>query len=81
MDFWVNFKFIYYCLYCLFTSLFKQISTIIKNELVNLISKETEKKVTIEKFDANWNVTNPQFIIENFSIYASTSEKALLLKI
>ena len=51
-----------------------------KNELVNLISKETEKKVTIEKFDANWNVTNPQFIIENFSIYASTSEKSFTFK-
>jgi len=51
-----------------------------KNELVNLISKETEKKVTIEKLDANWNVTNPQFIIENFSIYASTSEKSFTFK-
>ena len=47
-----------------------------KNELVEQISKATNKKVTIETFDANWNVTNPRFIIKNFSIYANSSEKA-----
>ena len=47
-----------------------------KNELVKEISKATNKKVTIETFDANWNITNPRFIIEDFSIYADSSEKA-----
>ncbi len=51
-----------------------------KKELVNIISQETKKEVTIEKFDANWNVTNPQFIIENFSIYANKSEKSFTFK-
>ena len=51
-----------------------------KNELIEQISKATNKKVTIESFDANWNVTNPQFIIENFSIYANTSEKSFTFK-
>ena len=51
-----------------------------KNELIEQISKATNKKVTIETFDANWNVTNPQFIIENFSIYANTSEKSFTFK-
>ena len=41
-----------------------------KNELVKEISKATNKKVTIETFDANWNITNPRFIIKDFSIYA-----------
>ena len=47
-----------------------------KNELVKEISKATNKKVTIETFDANWNITNPRFIIKDFSIYADSSEKA-----
>jgi uncharacterized protein YhdP len=47
-----------------------------KNELVKEISKATNKKVTIETFDANWNITNPRFIIKDFSIYANSSEKA-----
>ena len=47
-----------------------------KNELVKEISKATNKKVSIETFDANWNITNPQFIIKDFSIYANSSEKA-----
>ena len=51
-----------------------------KNELVKEISKATNKKVTIETFDANWNITNPRFIIEDFSIYANSSEKAFTFK-
>ena len=47
-----------------------------KNELVKEISKATNKKVTIETFDASWNITNPRFIIEDFSIYANSTEKA-----
>ena len=47
-----------------------------KNELVKEISKATNKKVTIETFDASWNITNPRFIIKDFSIYADSSEKA-----
>ena len=47
-----------------------------KNELVNEISKATNKTVTIKTFDANWNITNPRFIIKDFSIYADSSEKA-----
>ncbi len=51
-----------------------------KNELVEEISKATNKKVTIETFNANWNITNPRFIIEDFSIYANSSEKAFTFK-
>ena len=47
-----------------------------KNELVNEISKATNKTVTIKTFDANWNITNPRFIIKDFSIYADSAEKA-----
>ena len=47
-----------------------------KNELVKEISKATNKKVTIETFDASWNITNPRFIIKDFSIYANSSDKA-----
>jgi len=51
-----------------------------KNELVEQISKATNKKVTIETFDAKWNVTNPRFIIKDFSIYANSSEKSFTFK-
>ena len=50
-----------------------------KNELVESISKATNKKVTIETFDANWNITNPQFIIKNFSFNLFKSINYLIL--
>ena len=50
------------------------------DKLTNYISKEINREVSIETLEAKWVVTNPRFIINQFSIYNHDKSKAFNLK-
>ena len=50
------------------------------DKITNYISKEINREVSIETLEAKWVVTNPRFIINQFSIYNHDKSKAFNLK-
>lgn len=52
----------------------------IKNEIENFVSTQTGGEVRIENLEASWNITNPSFLIKNFSITDRDNEKTIHLK-
>ena len=47
------------------------------DKITNYVSEEIKREVSIEKLEAEWVVTNPRFIINQFSIYNHDKSKAI----